>query len=38
MPVGFVMALIGFAGFSYMVNIHAGLSLLAKDIYNIFGS
>ena len=38
MPVGFVMALVGFVGFSYMVNLEAGLSLLAKDIFAIFGS
>ncbi len=38
MPVGFVMALIGFVGFSYMVDLQAGLSLLAKDIFSIFGS
>lgn len=38
MPVGFVMALVGFVGFSYMVSLEAGLSLLAKDIFGIFGS
>jgi C4-dicarboxylate transporter DctM subunit len=38
MPVGFVMALVGFVGFSYMVSLEAGLSLLAKDIFDIFGS
>ncbi|NIS62483.1 MAG: TRAP transporter large permease subunit [Proteobacteria bacterium] len=38
MPVGFVMALLGVMGFSYMVSIGAGLSLLAKDILDIFGS
>jgi len=38
MPVGFVMALLGFVGFSYMVSLEAGLSLLAKDVYAIFGS
>lgn len=38
MPVGFVMALVGFAGFSYMVSLEAGLGLLAKDIFDIFGS
>ncbi len=38
MPVGFVMAFLGFIGFSYVVNVHAGLNLLAKDIYTIFGS
>jgi C4-dicarboxylate transporter DctM subunit len=38
MPVGFVMALVGFVGFSYMVSLEAGLSLLAKDIFEIFWS
>jgi len=38
MPVGFVMALVGFVGFSSMVSLEAGLSLLAKDIFDIFGS
>jgi C4-dicarboxylate transporter DctM subunit len=38
MPVGFVMALLGLVGFSYMVSLEAGLSLLAKDIFDIFGS
>jgi tripartite ATP-independent transporter DctM subunit len=38
MPVGFVMALLGLMGFSYMVSLEAGLSLLAKDILDIFGS
>ena len=38
MPVGFVMALIGFVGFTYMVSLEAGLSLLAKDVFGIFGS
>lgn len=38
MPVGFVMALVGLAGFSYIVNPAAGLRLLAKDFFSIFGS
>jgi C4-dicarboxylate transporter DctM subunit len=38
MPVGFVMALLGFAGFSYVVNPSAGLSLLAKDVFDTFSS
>ena len=38
MPVGFVMALLGLVGFSYMVSLEAGLSLLAKDIFDIFGN
>jgi C4-dicarboxylate transporter DctM subunit len=38
MPVGFVMALLGFVGFSYVVTIGAGLSLLAKDVFDTFSS
>ena len=38
MPVGFVMALLGFVGFSYVVNVEAGLSLLAKDVFLTFSS
>jgi tripartite ATP-independent transporter DctM subunit len=38
MPVGFVMALIGFVGFGTIVNYDAALSLIAKDIFDVFGS
>ena len=38
MPVGFVMAFLGFAGFSYVVNPTAGLSLLARDVFETFSS
>ncbi len=38
MPVGFVMALIGFVGFSTVVSWNAALSLFAKDIFDVFGS
>ena len=38
MPVGFVMALIGFVGFGTIVNYDAALSLMAKDIFDVFGS
>ncbi|MGC9325811.1 MAG: TRAP transporter large permease [Desulfomonilia bacterium] len=38
MPVGFLMALIGFVGFGYIVNFDASLNLLAKDFFSIFGS
>ncbi len=38
MPVGFVMALIGFTGFSTVVSWDAALSLFAKDIFDVFGS
>lgn len=38
MPVGFVMAFLGFLGFSYVVSIDAGLSLLARDVFETFSS
>jgi C4-dicarboxylate transporter DctM subunit len=38
MPVGFVMAFLGFLGFSYVVNLTAGLNLLAKDVFETFSS
>ncbi len=38
MPVGFVMALLGVLGFSYVVSWNAGLGILAKDIFGVFGS
>jgi C4-dicarboxylate transporter DctM subunit len=38
MPVGFVMAFIGLIGFSYTVSYNAGLSLLARDVYDTFSS
>ncbi len=38
MPVGFVMAFLGFLGFSYVVHFEAGLSLLARDVWNVFSS
>ncbi len=38
MPVGFVMALVGFVGFSYLVSLEGGLRIFAKDVFDIFGS
>jgi C4-dicarboxylate transporter DctM subunit len=38
MPVGFVMAIIGFIGFGTLVSFDASLNLVAKDIYTVFGS
>jgi len=38
MPVGFVMALLGVVGFSYVVTFDAGLRMLAKDFFGVFGS
>lgn len=38
MPVGFVMALVGFVGFSYVISLEGGLRIFAKDAFSIFGS
>jgi C4-dicarboxylate transporter DctM subunit len=38
MPVGFVMGFLGFLGFSYVVTFEAGLSLLARDVWDVFSS
>jgi len=38
MPVGFVMALLGLVGISYVVSPESGLRMMAKDFYSIFGS
>ena len=38
MPVGFAMALAGFFGFSYVMGLSAGLSLLPRDVFDVFSS
>ena len=38
MPVGFLMAIIGFLGFAAIVSVDASLNLLAKDMFSVFGS
>ena len=38
MPVGFVMGLVGFLGFSYLKGWGPGLSILAKDFFEMFSS
>ncbi len=38
MPVGFLMAIIGFLGFGYLVSFDASLNLIAIDIFSVFGS
>ncbi|MFH1081733.1 MAG: TRAP transporter large permease [Pseudomonadota bacterium] len=37
-PVGFVMAIVGFAGFGLIVSWDASLSLIARDFFSIFSS
>lgn len=38
MPVGFLMALLGVVGFAYLVTVDAALNLMAKDLFDVFGS
>ena len=38
MPVGFAMGFLGLFGFSYVVNIGAGVNLLARDVWDVFSS
>jgi tripartite ATP-independent transporter DctM subunit len=38
MPVGFLMALIGFIGFGFLVSFEASLNLIARDVFAVFGS
>ena len=38
MPVGFVMAWVGFIGFSYLTDLTSGLGLLARDVFDTFSS
>jgi len=38
MPIGFSMALVGFFGFAYIVNLPAAFSLVAIDTYNTFAN
>lgn len=37
-PVGFVMALVGLVGFSFLVSWDAALHLMAQDFTSVFGS
>jgi C4-dicarboxylate transporter DctM subunit len=38
MPVAFVMAAVGFAGFAYVVSLPAAYSILVKDFWTMFSS
>jgi tripartite ATP-independent transporter DctM subunit len=38
MPVAFVMAMIGYLGFSIMISPQGGLALLSRTIYDVFSS
>ena len=37
-PVGFVMAIVGFTGFGLLVSWDASLSLIARDFFSVFSS
>lgn len=37
-PVGFVMAGVGFLGFGYIVSFDASMNMVAKDLFSVFGS
>jgi tripartite ATP-independent transporter DctM subunit len=38
MPVAYVMAMVGYLGFTIMVSPHGGLALLSRNIYDTFSS
>ena len=38
MPVAYVMALVGFAGFSYLISLKGGLNLISRSVYEVFSS
>lgn len=35
-PVGFAMAIVGFSGFCYVINVKAGLGMLSTDLWTTF--
>jgi C4-dicarboxylate transporter DctM subunit len=35
---GFCMAVVGFVGFSYLVSFHSAVSLLGRDVWEVFSS
>ncbi|MBW2630381.1 MAG: TRAP transporter large permease [Deltaproteobacteria bacterium] len=37
-PVGFVMAAVGFLGFGCVVSFDASMNMIAKDLFSVFGS
>ncbi len=38
MPVSFAMALVGFAGFSYILNFNAGVNMVSQELWSVFSS
>ena len=37
-PVGFVMALVGVTGFACITSVDAAMSMMVKDVFDVFGS
>ena len=38
MPIAYVMALVGFAGYAYLTNLQAAFALVSKDLFSTFSS
>ena len=38
MPVAFVMAVVGFVGFSFLTSVQGGLSMISRSMYEVFVS
>jgi C4-dicarboxylate transporter, DctM subunit len=38
MPVGFAMAVVGFAGFSYLISLQAGLGMIGSVVWDVFST
>ena len=38
LELGFAMAIVGFVGFSFIVSIKAGFTMVAHDVYDTFSS
>ncbi len=36
MPVSFAMALVGFGGFSYILNLNAGVNMVSQELWSVF--
>jgi TRAP-type mannitol/chloroaromatic compound transport system permease large subunit len=38
MPVAFVMAVVGFTGFSFLTSVQGGLNMVSRSMYEVFVS
>jgi len=38
MPVSFAMALVGFGGFSYILNVNAGVNMVSQEFWAVFSN